>query len=66
MASKPGEHEGVELEFLAAGGAQPGLGDLLDGIAAHIDERDVVAIISLVIVGIEAEPLGADRMILGC
>src|SRR5882757_10323303 len=37
----------------------------MDRIAAHVHQRDVVAIVGLVIVGIEAEPLGADRMVLG-
>ena len=58
-----GEDDGVELVlFLARTHAL--LCDVLDRIAAHIDQHDVVAIVGLVIVRIEAEPLGADRVIL--
>ena len=39
--------------------------DLLDRCAADVDQRDVVAIVGLVIVGIEDEPLRSDRVIIG-
>ena len=47
------------------GGAQSGRRDFLDRPASDIDQGDVVAIVGFVIVGIEDEPLGADRMVVG-
>ena len=44
--------------------AHAGLGDLDDRIAFYIHQRDVVAVIGLVIVSIQAQALGADRMVL--
>src|SRR5262249_14848084 len=44
---------------------QAALGDLGDRVAAHVDQGDIVAVESLVVAGIEAEPFGADRMVLG-
>ena len=54
----------VEL-ILGIGSAQPGRRDFLDWLASDIHQGDVVAIVGLVIVGIEDEPLGADRMVVG-
>ena len=58
-----GENDRVHLDRLA-GGANPVGRDLLDRMRADIDQPDVVAVIGLIIVGIDAQTLGADRMIL--
>ena len=59
-----GQHHGIEIEAgvlrLDAGG-----GEILKRISAQIDQRDVVAIVRRVIAGIDARPLGAERVILG-
>ena len=39
--------------------------DLLDGIGAHPDQRHVRPVVGLVVMRIEAQALGADRMVVG-
>ena len=65
IASKPVAKTSASSVYLGIGGAQPGRRDFLDWLASDIDQGDVVAIVGLVIVGIEDEPLGADRMVVG-
>src|SRR3954469_3952880 len=59
-----GEDDSVE-RVLGIGRAQPRRRDLLDRLASDVDQADVVAVIRLVVVGIEDEPLGADRVVVG-
>jgi hypothetical protein len=47
------------------GRTQPGGRDFFDRRASDIYQCNVVAIVRLIVVGIENEPLGADWMIIG-
>ena len=53
------EHDGVEL-VLAICGANSGRRHRLDRARAQVDQLDVVAVERLVVVRVEAHPLGAD------
>ena len=59
-----GKHDGVEL-VAGIGGLNPGGGDALDRRARGVDQRDVVAVERLVVVRVEDQALGADRVIGG-
>ena len=59
-----GEHQRVEAVDLAAG-FQAVRQDLLDRIGLDVNQRDVGAIVGRIVVGIDADPLRADRMIVG-
>ena len=60
-----GKHDGIKcvLSFI---GAQTCFRQRLDRRGAGIDEGHIVTVVGLVIVGIQAQALGADRMILRC
>ena len=66
-----GEHDGVELERLAGPasghvlGLDAGLGDGADRRGPQVDEPDVGEVVGLVVVGVEAGPLGAHRVVGG-
>src|ERR1700726_2628931 len=50
---------------VGVGRTQPGGRDFFDRLASYIYQCDVVAIVRLIVVRIENEPLGADWMIVG-
>ena len=59
-----GEDDAVEL-VLGGLGAHTPWGDRLDRLAAEIDQGDVVAVERVVVVGVDADALGAERKVLG-
>ena len=59
-----GEDDAVEL-VLGGPGPHTPWGDRLDRLAAEIDQGDVVAVERVVVVGVDADALGAERIVLG-
>ena len=57
-----GVDDGVELERLVDG-VDAGLGDRRDRVLAQVDEADVRQVEGGVVVGVEARPLGAERVV---
>ncbi len=56
------EHEDVE-RVLRVANADSGLSDLVDGRLLDADEGDVVAVVRLVVVDVDAHPLGRERVL---
>ena len=57
-----GKDDRIE-RVVGIGRAQSARRNFCDRLASDIDQGDVVAIVGLVVVGIENQPFGADRMI---
>ena len=56
-------NDGIEFVFGAALEADAFLGDAGNRVTAHVNQRHVVAVIGLVIVGLEGYALGAEGVI---
>ncbi len=63
IASKPVAKTIASSSYSPSSVRTPAGGDLLDRVRLYIHQRHVVAVVGLVIIGIETQPLGADRMV---
>ena len=65
MASKPVAKTMLSSSYSVARGPHAPRRDRLDRLAADVDQGDVVAVEGVVVVGVDADALGAERIVPG-